>query len=101
MPDIRRRLRSAQLPDREDIGPRLVFRWSAMGVFFVAMVALLIISVTADIVLLGILAATLLSQMLYVILPMENIRAKARRLYTGEAGEDAYEQLEERGGRFR
>jgi hypothetical protein len=39
--------------------------------------------------------------MLYVVLPVERIRARAYRLWSGEAGEDAYEELEERGGRLR
>ncbi len=39
--------------------------------------------------------------MLYVVLPMNTIRENAYELYSGEAGEQAYEELEDRGGKFR
>lgn len=72
-----------------------------MLLFFGVLVALVAVSLSADIVAIGILAGVMVSQMLYVILPMDRIRASARRLYTGEAGEEVYEDLENRGGRLR
>ena len=68
-----------------------------VGVFLIAVA----ISFGADAIALALLGSVLVAQMLYVILPMNTIRSKAYRLYTGEAGEDAYEELEDRGGRFR
>lgn len=98
MPDLRRSLRSVDTPSREDITLRNTFRLTSIVVFFAVMVVLIALSLTADVVLVTILAGLLVSQMLYVILPMDRVRAKARALWTGEAGEEAYEELEDRGG---
>lgn len=80
---------------------RSAFRFASMLVFFGLLGALILFSITADIILLGILAGVIVSQMLYVILPMQDIRARAKKLYSGEAGEAVYEDLEERGGKLR
>lgn len=101
MPDLRSRLRSADLPSRDQVTARSAFRVGSMAMFFVVLVGLVALSITADVIVLGILAGVLVSQMLYVILPMRKIRAKARGLYTGEAGESVYDEIEERGGKLR
>ncbi len=101
MPDIRRRLRSVDLPEREDLTVRTAFRWGSRAVFVILFVIALTLSFGADAIAFALLGSVLLAQMLYVVLPMDSIRARAYRLWTGEAGEDAYEELEERGGRFR
>lgn len=98
MPDPRRLLRSIDPPGREAVTLRNAFRAGSVALFFVLMGALILVSLTADIVLAAILAAAVLSQMLWVILPKERIQARARALWTGEAGENAYEEIEDRGG---
>ncbi len=101
MPDIRRRLRSVDLPEREDVTVRSAFRWSSRAVFIGLFLVAVALSFTADAIVVALLASVLLAQMLYVVLPMNTIREKAYKMYSGEAGEQAYEELEERGGRFR
>lgn len=101
MPDIRQRLRSVDVPEREDFTAKTFFRWGSRAVFVGVFLIAVAISFGADAIALALLGSVLVAQMLYVILPMNTIRAKAYRLYTGEAGEDAYEELEDRGGRFR
>lgn len=98
MPDLRRRLRSVDPPGREDVTLRNAFRLTSIVLFFGVMFVLVSISLTSDIVVVAVLAGVFLAQMLYVILPMDRIRGKARALWTGEAGEDVYEELEDRGG---
>jgi len=101
MPDIRRRLRSVDLPEREDITVRTAFRWGSRAVFILLFLLAVALSFGADAIAFAIIGSVILAQMLYVVLPVESIRARAYRLWSGEAGEDAYEELEERGGRFR
>lgn len=101
MPDLRQRLRSTSLPGRGALSLQNGFRLASMLLFFAVMIALILVSVTADIILVAILASVLVAQMLHVLLPMERIRAKARTLYTGEAGEDVYDELDDRGGRLK
>lgn len=98
MPDLRRSLRSVDLPGREDVTLRNAFRLTSIALFFGTAAMLVLVSITADIFLIALFTGVLLSQMLYVILPMDRIRGKARALWTGEAGEEAYEELEDRGG---
>lgn len=98
MPDLRRRLRSVDPPGREDVTVRNVFRAGSIALFFLVAAALVFVSLTADIFLVVLLSGVLLSQMLWVLLPMRRIRARARALWTGEAGEEVYEELEDRGG---
>ena len=101
MPDLRSRLRSADLPSRDQVTARSAFRIGSMVLFFVVLATLVAVSLAADMVVIAILAGVLVSQMLYVILPMHEIRTRARTLWTGEAGESVYDELEEPGGRFR
>lgn len=96
--DLRQWFRSADLPDREDVNGKTAFRLLSMAVFFGLLFGLVAVSISADIVFIAILAGVLVSQMLWVILPMKKIRARARRLFTGEAGEDLYDDLDERRG---
>lgn len=96
--DLRSLFRSVDAPDRENVTLRNAFKLLSMVAFFAVAAVLLSISLTSDIVVMAILAGVFLSQMLYVILPMETIRARARRLWTGEAGAEAYDELEDRGG---
>jgi hypothetical protein len=98
MPDLRRTLRSVDTPGREDVTLRNTFRLLSMLVFFLMMGALVVLSLSSDVVLVTILAGVLLAQMLYILLPMDRIRARARMFWTGEAGEEVYEELEDRGG---
>lgn len=101
MPDIRRRLRSVDLPEREDVTVRTAFRWGSRAVFVGLFLIAVAISFTADAIAVALIGSVLLAQMLYVVLPVNTLREKAHKLYSGEAGEDAYEELEDRGGRFR
>ena len=101
MPDIRRRLRSVDVPDRSSFTLKNAAGWASRGVFVLLLVAGVMLSLSADMIALTVIASVLVAQMLYVILPIRRIRARARMLWTGEAGEEAYENLEERGGRFR
>jgi len=99
--DVRRRLRSVDLPSREDVTVRSAFRWGSRLVFIGVFLVAVMLSFAADAIAVALLASVLLAQMLYVILPMNTIREKAYGLYSGEAGEQAYEELEDRGGKFR
>jgi hypothetical protein len=101
MPDIRRRLRSVDLPGREEFTLRNAFRWTSRGLFVGVFLLAVSLSFGADAIAFALLGSVLLAQMLYVVLPVERIRARAYRLWSGEAGGDAYEELEERGGRLR
>lgn len=104
MPDIRRRLRSADLPDRDSVSARSVFRVGSRLFFVLVLAVGVFITITADIFLVTILATMIVVQALYVVLPIEDIRNRFRRLYTGDAGDDVYEELDERregGGRLR
>lgn len=101
MPDIRRRLRSVDLPEREDFTVKTAFRWGSRGLFVALFLVALSLSFTADVLVLALLASVVIAQMLYVVLPVENIRARAYSLWSGEAGEEAYEELEDRGGGLR
>lgn len=98
MPDLRQRFRSVSLPGRDAVTARNGFKAASAMLFFGVLLALILVSVTADIVLVAILAGVLVSQMLYVLLPMQRIRKKAATLYTGKAGEEFYDELEDRGG---
>jgi len=80
---------------------RTAFRWGSRAVFIGVFLVAVILSFAADAIAVALLASVLLAQMLYVVLPMNTIREKAYRLYSGEAGEQAYEELEERGERLR
>jgi hypothetical protein len=101
MPDIRRRLRSIDLPDRDDINGRTFFRWGSQALFALLFIVALSLSFGADVLAFALLGTILVGQMLYVVLPMERIRGRVRRLASGEAGEDVYEELEDRGGGLR
>lgn len=101
MPDLRRRLRSVDPPSREDLTVKTLFRWSSRALFVFVFLLAVALSFGADAIAFALLGSVLLAQMLYVVLPVESIRARAYRLWSGEAGEDAYEELEGRGGRFR
>lgn len=101
MPDIRRRLRSVELPDRGDFTVKTLFRLSSRALFVGLFLVAVAISFGADAIALALLGSVLVAQMLYVVLPVKGIRERAYRLWTGEAGEDAYEELEDRGGGLR
>lgn len=101
MPDIRRRLRSIDLPDRQSFTVRNLFRWSSRILFAGVFVIAVSLSFGADAIALALLGSVIVAQMLYVVLPVEVLRKKAYRLYSGEAGEQAYEELEDRGGGLR
>lgn len=101
MPDIRRRLRSVDLPDRYDLTVKTFFRWGSRALFIGVFLLALILSFGADAMAFALLGTVLVAQMLYVVLPIEGIRQRAFRLWSGEAGEDAYEELEDRGGGLR
>ncbi|WP_324662408.1 hypothetical protein [Haloarcula sediminis] len=99
--DLRSRLRSAEVPSREDFTLRRAFSAASVLLFAVLFLLLVALSLGADIFLVSVLASVAVAQLLMVVLPVQRIRAKARALYTGKAGEEVYEELEERGGRFR
>lgn len=101
MPDLRRRLRSVELPSRDDLTGRKLAGLASRVLFVVLLIAAVAISLSADIIAVAILASVLVAQMLYVLFPMDEIRGKARSLWTGEAGEEAYEELEEGTNRIR
>lgn len=101
MPDLRQRFRSVSVPGRDSLTARNGFKAASALLFFTALAGLILVSVTADMVLIAVLAGVLVSQMLYVLLPMKRIRAKAATLYTGKAGEEVYDELEDRGGGLR
>lgn len=104
MPDLRRRIRSADTPTRADISIRSVFRWTSRVAFLALLAFGILLTVTADMILLTIVGSIFVVQALYAILPVKGIRARFRRLYTGQTGEDVYEEIDDRrdgGGRFR
>jgi hypothetical protein len=101
MPDIRRRLRSVDVPSRDDFTAKTAFRWASRALFVGLFVLAVLLSFGADALALTILASVLIAQMLYVVLPVRRIRARAYSLWSGEAGEQAYEELEDRGGGLR
>lgn len=96
MTDLRRRLRSVKVPDREEFGARLLARWMARFLFVAAFLFAVALSISADMVFVAIGASVLVAQMLFVVLPMTRIRARVRRYWTGEAGEDVVDELEAR-----
>ena len=96
MTDPRRRLRSIEVPTREELGPRLAARWLARVLFVGLFLFAVALSISADVILVAIGASVLVAQMVIVVLPIERLRARARRLWTGEAGEDVVEGLEDR-----
>lgn len=103
MPDIRRRLRSVDVPDRGSVSVRSVFRVGSRIFFLVVLAVGIFITISADIFLVTILASVIVVQALYVVLPIDNIRSRFERLYTGDAGDDVYEELDDRrdgGGRL-
>lgn len=90
----------------EDVDPgRLVARLLAKILFVVLAVGALLVSLRVDIIAVTILASVVLAQALYVILPIHDIRDFFAGLWTGEAGEDAYEDARDgssrTGGRVR
>lgn len=91
--DLRRRFRS--LGDGIDTGSltvRNAFRVGSMATFWVLLVGLLAVSVAkSSPVLAAVVASVLLTQMLYVFFPKDRVRDRFNSLFTGEAGEDAYE----------
>lgn len=96
MTDLRRRLRSVDLPDRDDFGARTAARWAARFVFIGVFLVAVGLSISADMVFVAIGASVLVAQMLFVVLPMNRIRARVRRYWTGEAGEEVVDELEAR-----
>ncbi len=98
MSDFRRRLRSVDLPQREDVTVRTAARWMSRALFVGLFILAVMLSFTADAIAVALIGSVLVAQMLYVVLPVEGIRQRAYRLWTGEAGEDAVEELEDRGG---
>lgn len=75
---IRRRL--------ED-GERIGFRLAAQAVFFVLLGLLILVSVAANSVLLGVLAAFAVGLMLRAVLPAERFKMWVRGYASGEAGD--------------
>lgn len=98
MPDLRRWFRSVDPPGKEDINARTAFRFGSTVLFFALLIAFVALSVSADMVAIAILASVIVSQMLWVLLPVDDIRDKARMLATGEAGDEVFEELDERRG---
>ncbi len=84
------------MPEREEFGARMLARWGARLLFVAAFLLALALSISADMVFVAIGASVLVAQMLIVVLPMNRIRARVRRYWTGEAGEDVVDELEAR-----
>jgi len=80
---------------------RSAFRWGSRLLFISVFLVAVALSFAADAIAVALLASVLLAQMLYVVLPMNTVREKAEEFYSGEAGEQAYEELEDRGGNLR
>lgn len=74
----------------------MVGRWAARFLFVAVFLVALILSISADMIFVAIGASVLVAQMLFVALPMDRVRARARRYWTGEAGEDVVDELEAR-----
>lgn len=66
-----------------------------MAVFVILAAILMVVSLAADSVLIAVVASVFLAQFFYVLLPMDRIRGVARKFWTGEAGEEAYESAVE------
>lgn len=96
--DLRRCLRSADLPTKANMSARYTARMAARFLFIAGLATLISLSVTAEITGIAVGASVLVAQMLYVILPVQRIRAKARYFATGEAGDAFVDEVEERGG---
>jgi len=96
--DLRRRLRSADLPSKADMSLRFTARIGARIIFIAIVAFLLTLSVAAEITAVGVGASVLVAQMLFVVLPVDKIRAKAKFLATGEAGDAFVDEVENRGG---
>ncbi|MFC4553545.1 MULTISPECIES: hypothetical protein [Halorussus] len=80
--------------DRDVFSGRSIAKGVSIGLFFALVLVFLVLSVAANSVVIVVFAGVILSQFLYVVLPIQRIRGKAHRLWTGEAGEDAYEDAQ-------
>ena len=56
MPDIRRRLRSVDLPERENFTVRTAFRWGSRAVFVAVFIVAVLISFSADAIAIALIA---------------------------------------------
>ncbi|MWG36236.1 hypothetical protein [Halomarina oriensis] len=102
MPDIRRLVRNAggrSLPNspRGAIpSARTAAGWLGKGLFFCIMLGLLALTlVETTPLLVALLAGVALSVMLKIVLPTGRFKGAARALYSGEAGEEAYDETTE------
>ncbi len=96
--DLRRHLRSAELPEKADLSLRLTARLGARILFVATLVSLIGLSVGAEMTGIAVGASVLVAQLLYVILPVDRIRSRARFFATGEAGDAFVDEVEDRGG---
>lgn len=89
--DLRRMLRGSGGPS-PDISGRTIARSVSKLLFIAVLAGLLIIATATDhiVVALGLMA--ILSQFFRIVLPVETIREKGEWLWTGKAGEEAYEE---------
>lgn len=94
--DLRALLRGTSARSREYASPKGAFKLVAKVAFLVLLVAFAVAAAQSGSIILGLVIMAIASQFLYVIFPRDRVQRLGRYLWSGEAGEDAYETARSR-----